>query len=259
MGAYANWLPTQGVPDTPNDGGWLRGTQGQALSRALGTEADLQQFLLLQGLLARFPTKGNADSDGKYGLAPADALDQTGADRLLRRGPAESDAAYAPRLQAAWDAWEFAGSHWGVLRALQLAGYADMLIVQDNGRYCYLTGSTGDIATDLAFGTLMTCLNRPGDANGWMFDGRVDFYSRFAIVFTADAANLADPSGQKILVDIVNQWKPSKDQFVAAYVILAGQLMGWPTGRTLGTEPNLGGNSVRVIPGDGSAPVVIGP
>lgn len=258
MGVFADWLAQQTVPDCASDGAWLRGPQGQALSRAMGTEIELQNDLLRQGLLARFPAKGSVDPVTKqYGLPPSDALNQIGSDRLLPRGTGESDAAYSARLAAAWAAWEFAGSHYGVLRALQLAGYANMVIVQDNGRYSHLTGSAGDL-TDLAFGTLMTCVNRGGKP-GWTFDTRIDFYSRFAIVFTADASNLSSASGQAILVDIVSNWKPAKVQFVAAYVILTGRLLGWPVGRTLGTDPNLGGNSVRVIAGDGSGAEVIGP
>lgn len=258
MGVFADWFAQQTVPDCASDGAWLRGPQGQALSRAMATEIELQNNLLRQGLLARFPAKGNTDTVTKqYGLPPSDALDQIGADRLLPRGPGESDATYSARLLAAWAAWEFAGSHYGVLRALNLAGYANMVIVQDNGRYSQLTGSAGDI-TDLTFGTLMTCVNRGGKP-GWTFDTRVDFYSRFAIVFTADASNLSTDAGQKTLVSIVNNWKPAKAQFVAAYVILSGRLFGWPIGRTLGADPNLGGNSVRVIAGDGSGPTVIGP
>lgn len=258
MGAMAKWLPTQSVSGAPNGAGWLRGPQGLALSTSLGTELDLQQSLLLQGLLARFPTSGNVDANGVFGLAPSDALDQIGGDRLLPRGPAESDATYAARLLGAWDIWTYAGSHYGVLRALKTAGYAAMLIVQDKGRYGVLVGSAGTVA-DLSLGTLMTCANRPGDAPGWTFDNRIDFYSRFAIVFTADATNLQTASGQKTLVNIVDAWKPAKAQFVGAGVILAGVTLGWPTGRTLGTESVLGGNSIRTIPGDGSAPFVTGP
>lgn len=250
MGRYATYLPTQGAP-------WLQQTNGQALSGALGSELDTQLDRLRQGLLARFPVKGNVQA-GVYGLPSDDALDQIGADRQLPRGSGESSAAYAARLLAAWDAWEFAGTHYGVLRALQVAGYANMVIVQDNGRWAKLVGSAGDI-TDLTFGTLMACVTRPSSHAGWTFDGRIDFYSRFGIVFTADAANLSSTAGQLTLNAIVNLWRPAKAQYVASYVILAGRLLGWPTGRTLGTDPNLGTNSVRVIAGDGSGATVIGP
>jgi hypothetical protein len=236
---YQKWLPQQGAE-------WLSGLRGQALKRALGAELDYQTGRLLQGLLARFPTKGNVDANGLYGLPPTDALDQQGLDRRLRRGPGESDDDYADRLYAAWEAWTFAGSHYGVLRALANAGYADMVIVQQNGRYAQLTGSAGDI-TDLAFGDLMTCASRPSDPPGWLFDPRDDFYAQFGIVFTADAANLSSASGQAILNEIVKEWKPGKAYYAGAWVIVSGMTLGWPTGRTLGTDPDLGGNSINFI------------
>lgn len=249
---FREWLKTQGKS-------WLRRTNGLALSGEMGGVLDVQQDRMLNGVLARFPTKGSVDETGTYGLAPADALDQQGEDRGLRRGPGESDAAYAARLWGAWDFLPYLGSHWGVLRSLQLAGYEDMVIVQDNGRYAELTGSTGDIATDLSFGTLMTCIDR-GGVPGWTFDTRDDFYARFAVLFTADAANLQDESGQAILTDIVNTWKPSNKVYAGATVILAGSVWGWPVAQEWGdVGATWGGNSVRFIPGDGGAPVVTGP
>jgi hypothetical protein len=231
-------------------------------------------FQKVEGTAVWTPTAGGLDNvnfpnDPQPSIAPSDALDAIGFDRGLPRAPAEADATYAARLLGAWEAWKYGGSHYGILRALAIAGYADMIIVQQNGRYSHLVGSAGTIA-DLAFGTLMTCadrLNPPWTSlpPGWMFDPRQGFFSKFGIVFTADHANLqpnGDGSvspGQAALVAIVNAWKPSKTAFDAAYVILAGILLGWPTGRTLGTDPNLGGNSVRWIPGDGSPSFVEGP
>lgn len=236
---YETWLPTQG-PD------WLMGTNGQALKGALGAELDYQEGRLLAGLRARFPVKGGIDKDtGAVISAPDDALDQIGIDRKLRRGPGEAADAYAARLQDAWEAWTFAGAHYGVLRALQIAGYASMRLVQQNGRYTYLSGTAGDI-TDLRFGTLMTCATR-GHRAGWTFGPRDDFYSQFALVFPVDAANLSSESGQAILNSIVKDWKPAKAFYVGAFVIVSGRTLGWPTGRTLGTDPNLGGNTIRFI------------
>lgn len=250
--SYAKWLPAQAPPP-------LAGPNGSALLRRLGEMFDEQRDRLIQGVLARFPAQGSVDPNGIYGPPPSDAQDAMGEDRGLPRATTESadnggahDLAYGVRLQAAWDTWDYAGSHYGLLRALQIAGYTAMVIVQDNGRYAQLTGGAGTVA-DLSLGTLMTCVDRPGATAGWMFDAlKGVFYSQFGIVFTADAANLQSIAGQKILVDIVNEWKPAKANFVAAWVIIAGgSVLGWPTGRTLGTG-TLGGDWTRVIPGDGS-------
>lgn len=240
-GPYETWLPGQG-PD------WLMGPNGQALKAALGAELDYHEDRVRWGVRARFPTKGSADkATGGIGPAPDDALAQIGFDRMLRRGPGELSGAYAARLQNAWDAWAFAGSHYGLLRALQIAGYADMKVVQQNGRYAYLSGTAGDLS-DLSFGSLMTCATRAW-LPGWTFDWRDEFYSQFGLVFTSYAENISESneSGQAILNEIVREWKPAKAYYAGAWVIRSGMLLGWPTERTLGTDPNLGGNDTYCI------------
>lgn len=248
--SYSRWLPAQAPPP-------LAGPNGSVLLQRLGEMFDEQRDRLLQGVLARFPVQGSVDANGVYGIPPSDALDAMGEDRGLPRAPSEADAAYAVRLQAAWDQWDYAGSHYGLLRALQVAGYSAMVIVQDNGRYAQLTGGAGTVA-DLSMGTLMTCVDRPGTTAGWMFDPLQGvFYSQFGLVFTADAANLQTPAGQAVLNQIVAAWKPAKTNYTMAWVILAGAgVLGWPTGQTLGSG-TLGGDQTRVIPGDGSAAYVI--
>lgn len=251
---YATWLQTVGPAI-------LRRTNGAALSQQTGAALDDQANRLLQGILARFPTKGNVDVTGTYGPPPSDALDQQLTDHGLRRGPGESDASAGTRVQNAWNDYVFAGSCWGVLRQLQIAGYANMYTVQDNGRYAHLTGSTGVIATDLAFGTLMTCIERPGNTPGWMFDARAGAYwSQWGLLFTADATDLQTVSGQAILNSIVADWGPGNANYLGAWVILAGDVWGWPTTLTWGQASlNWGGNSIRFIPPDGSPATVIGP
>jgi hypothetical protein len=251
--SYATYMPTIG-PSI------LRRTNGAALGATTGAALDDQRNRLLQGVLARFPLKGNVDSTGAYGPPPSDAIDQQLSDRGLRRGPAESDASAGARVQSAWDDYVFAGSHWGVLRQLQIAGYANMNTVQDNGRYAYLTGSSGNIATDLAFGTLMTCADRTGVTPGWMFDARRGAYwSQWGLLFTADATDLQTVGGQAILNSIVASWGPGTANYVGAWVILAYRVLGWPTTRTLGSGGTLGTASHRFIPPDGSPAFVVGP
>jgi hypothetical protein len=148
-----------------------------------------------------------------------------------------------------WDAWEFAGSHYGLLRALQVAGYATMKVIQQNGRYAYLSASAGDI-TDLSFGTLMACPDRTGSPPGVTLSPRNDFYSEFVLLFTTDAANLSSASGQAILNNIVRVWKPSKAFYLGASVITAGVVWGWPTTMNWGdVGRKWGGNTSYFIDG----------
>lgn len=261
--SYGNWLPKQAPPP-------LAGKNGEAFFQRLGEMFDEQQDRFRQGVLARFTTKGSVDANGIYGTPPSDALDATGNDRGLPRATTEiiaggdsagviaaKDLAYSTRLQAAWTIWDYAGSHYGVLRALQIAGFANMVIVQDNGRYSQLTGSAGTIA-DLAFGTLMGCVDRPSSHAGWMFDPlRGTFWAQFGILFTADAAILQNATGWRALNDTVKKWGPAARNYHGAWVILSGAgVWGWPTGTTLGAG-TLGGDSTRVIPANGSPAYVI--
>lgn len=258
---FTRWMPRQ-LP-----GPW-RKVRGRALWTGTGQLLDAVEDVLRQSILAGFPTKGALDNvtdpaHPTQTLAPSDALDTIGADRELPRGSGESDALYATRLLVAWEQWKYGGSHYGILRALAIAGFQDMITVQQNGRYGMLTGGAGTVA-DLTLGLLMTCATRSLHP-GWTFDARDDFWTIFGIVFTVDHANLqpnGDGSvspGQAMLTAMAKQWRQSESNYQGAFVILAGELLGWPLARTLGTEPNLGGNSVRVIPGDGSPSQVIGP
>lgn len=236
--SYREWNKVQGP-------GWTQDTNGNAFSGETGAVLDEQRDRLLHGVLSRFPTKGALDpSTGRQTLAPSDALDSIGSDRKLRRGLGESDASYAAREQAAWDAWELAASPYSVLRALTIAGYVDPIWVQQNGRWARLTGSTGTLA-DLSLGSLMACITRSSHP-GWMFDWRDDFWATFGLVFENDATNLQTEEGQFTLNSIVKDWQPAR-AFAGTWVILAGGLFGWPTGQTWGAASNWGGDSERYI------------
>jgi hypothetical protein len=89
---------------------------------------------------------------------------------------------------------------------------------------------------------------------GWGFDGRDNFYSVFGIVFPAP-----DVFEASLLNAAVEQWRPSKALYIGAWMIDTGTLLGWPpTGRTLGTEPVLGGNDITFIPGSSRDDLRIG-
>jgi hypothetical protein len=233
--AYKDYLPSIAPP-------WLQGPIGKKFWQSVGQVMDAHRARITDGTKARFP-----------GYAATDSLDAIGADRQLPRALGESDEDYAARLEAAWTTWGEhpeegggAGSHLALLRQLAAHGFVmgatGTTIVQQNGRYSQLDGSG-----DLVLGTLMECVNRmdltgavPGDTPGWTFDGRPDFYSMFGILFP-DNQGFELP----LLNRLVEKWKPAKALYIGAWRIVTGTLLGWPpTGRTLGTEPNLGGNSM---------------
>lgn len=263
--SYGDWLPKQAPP-------WLAGPNGSVLLQRLGEMFDEQRDRLNQGVLARFPTQGSVDSNGTYGTPPSDALDAMGEDRGLPRGPAEvilstdissvvaaKDLAYATRLQAAWTTWDYAGTHWGILHALEVAGFTSPrgFIVQDNGRWSQITGSAGTVA-DLSYGDLSTCVDR-GGAKGWSFDFRTDFYARFALVYASMPSLLNTPSGQTLHNQIINSWRPGNKNFVGTYVIASGRIWGFaatpPALPTWGTG-NWGGSNYMWTDGSQTLPYI---
>lgn len=252
--SYAAWLKTK-APATQ------QGRVGGPYWTAVGQILDAQRDQALQAVLSQFPTQGALDTSqtpAALVLPPSDALDAIGYDRGLPRAASESpadsggarDQAYAARLLAAWSIWAYGGSHYGILRALQLAGYSSpgAIIVQDNGRYSTLTGGAGTVA-DITFGTLAVCADR--GRPGWTFDARTDFYSRFGLVFTSMPAALSTPAGQSALNALVHLWRPAKALFAGTWVITSARIWGFaaspPTLPTWGTG-NWGGASTFISP-----------
>lgn len=233
-----------------------RDTFGAAFARAVGRRMDSIVQLFREAVFARLP-----------GLASSGSLPHIAEERLIDRGPTETDADFALRLRAAWDAWEGdhtpftgkgggAGSHRSMLLAMQGIGLpmgpTGAHIVQQNGLSAYL-----DASQNVVVGTLMNCVNRTNllgaidPRPGWGFDGRDNFYSIFGIVFPSNVAALrAGTDTAAALGRVVDRWRPSKALYMGAWVIESGRTLGWPaTGRTLGTEPALGGNVVHFVPG----------
>ena len=248
---YAKWLPKQ-LP------AGFSGPEFLATMTAAGQLLDAQEDLMRQSILAGFPTKGALDSinfptNPQYALAPSDALDAIGFDRGLPRGVAESpadnggtkDQAYAARLLGAWQAWKYGGSHYGLLRALAIAGYTNMVIVQQNGRFSELTGSGGTVA-DMTLGSLMTCADRltPWTSlpPGWTFSESSDqtFWSIMGVVFTADAANLQSNT-ERIAVAGATRAHPDRKGMEAEQDDLFGRMgdFGWD-GVRLADHANVG-------------------
>lgn len=248
--SYEDWQKLNGPS-------WLQGTNGGGFEAEFGSAKDDILDRARLGVLARFPGSVTRETDQAPALAPADALDHIGADRGLPRASAEPDSTYSARLLSAWADYAYLGGPLGMLNALAVMGYSSANIIQDNGRYWYLAAGV------LTTGTLMTMITR-GRA-GWQFtaegnhDVTGDLWSRFALLFEADAANLSGPAGQAILNNIVHRWRPASATFMGTFVVLAGRAWGWPTSSHNWGSGNWGSNSVRFIPPDGSVAVVTGP
>ncbi len=84
---------------------WLQNPVGGAYLETMGMGLDQLVYRSAQAQVLRMP--GVGDPSGLYYI---------GLDRLIPKGPNESTASYANRLQAAFDVWQRAGSDWAVLQ-----------------------------------------------------------------------------------------------------------------------------------------------
>lgn len=246
--AYREWQVLNAPP-------WLQGPNGGAWQAEFGGAKDEVLDRARLGVLARMPGKILREQGGAEVEAPADALDLIGADRETPRAPGESSADFALRLLAVWATNQYLGGPYGLLKALDDYSYASVNLIYDNGRYWSLSG--GVLTAGIA--STMITRGRPG----FMFDADLLLganWSRFALLFTADAANLSDPAGQAVLNSIVERWRSAASTYMGASVILTDPVWGWPTTRKWGDVGlNWGGGSVRIIPPDGSPAFVSGP
>lgn len=206
--------------------GWLQQANGAKLLGELGGVKDDMLDRARQAVLVNLLNQG-----------PGDALETIGAERQLPRAanetPADSDgtthiygpndAAYAARLRSCWDAadgWSFAGSHGGLLKALNRAGFpkdtTGTNIVQRTKRYSWLDtdGVTVHFGTHGGF---------TWDATG------PEYWNRFGLIFGTDVVGLS--SGTP-LADVLNTtvtlWKPAKALYMGAWVFPSGIRWGWP-------------------------------
>lgn len=221
--AYADFQQHR-VPGGPNQ---------QTIERVFGGEKDEQLDRIRQALLVGFP-----------GQAPATALNNIGAERMLPRVSGETDDAYAERLRTVWDGlggWSYAGSHGSLLRALDRAGFPmgtpdGAHIIQRVRRYSWLTASGGDVT----FGTHPGMVWDPSPETVW---------NQFAIFFGADVPDLdVDTPLADTLNRIVRLWKPAKARFMGTWVIVTGPVWDWPIGTLWDPGINWDDSESRHIP-----------
>src|SRR6267142_201537 len=105
---------------------------GQAFQGEIGDVEDAAMDRAKQSVKARFPL-----------LAPPDALTAIGRERMIPQAPGESNASYAARLQDAWNTWPWAGTPFGVLRALYSSGYRNVVLAQVRGGVQYTLDNGG--------------------------------------------------------------------------------------------------------------------
>lgn len=91
---------------------WLGGPTGRAIAGTIGAAQEAEVRRLRDAALMKCP-----------GLAPGDALPLLGLDRMLRRAPPQTDAAYAEWLERAGELWEQVGTTAGFVNVFTPYGF----------------------------------------------------------------------------------------------------------------------------------------
>lgn len=181
--SYVEWLTGLPIP-------WLTSTNGLNEFRSYGSVIDGGVVSLKAAVKARMPD-----------YAATDALTQIGSDRVLIRGPAETDSNYATRLRYAWDDWARAGTFLELLVQLHWAGFENAVIAQQNGLVFSLsaTPTAGADPTALLTVSTPTTINSltsittpsqpvvPAGSNWWTIDQSTEFGSRFVVLLPRGA------------------------------------------------------------------------
>lgn len=187
--SIVEWL--QGLPIP-----WLvGGANGKAEVTAYGGVMDAQVATHKAAAKARFPD-----------YAPdASALTHLGAERLIVRGPNETDASFATRLRTAWDSWSRAGAPAELLAQLWFAGWDKAVIITQNGLALTLSAaptpgadptsllsvtSPNYLATALTSGTTPSQAPIPASSPWYVFDGNISLGNRFALLFPQSSTQL---------------------------------------------------------------------
>ena len=152
MTLYRDFIPRRLAP------AWLQTPKNAAWLRASGDLKDSLVERCKNAVKARFAR-----------LAPRDGLDRIGGERQISRSPAESNSAYAERVANAWGTWRWAGTAYGVLRALRDAGYPGAYIGIVNG-LLYSLDPSGLVIEKLPAGS-------------WACDATPEFWSKFVVMF----------------------------------------------------------------------------
>lgn len=205
-----------------NSPGWLLRPRGAAWLSAVGVLKDGELERLKAAIKLRFATK-----------APPDGLARLGEDRVIERGPTDTDATYAARLVDAWNSWKFGGTPFGLLTALREAGfggdpaYPGPRLEIVNGHQFHL-----DLAGEL--------VDTPLRSGLWSCHATRTHWASFCLYWPvvsnpfAPAVPANDDPRLEPLRRIVRNWKPAHAQCSGIFLEVSGESWGWPVANAPG-------------------------
>jgi hypothetical protein len=183
---------------------WLQGPLGAAWAGAVGSAKDEIASRAKQAVKASLPL-----------ICPADALAVIGEEVGLPRGIVEPEASYRSRLAAAYEAWVWAGTPYGLLRAFQLAGYPSVLVQCQSGKQ-FTLGAGGALA-DLAISSMAAPVHLGGSPS--------ELWSDLAVLITKpwptwwSGAPADGTNDQKAAAALIVKWKNAYNRCVKLTVV----------------------------------------
>lgn len=183
---------------------WLLRTEGTKLLGGIADVIDDHRDRWVAGVKLRFP-----------GLYSYDGLNLIGRERRLRRGPAESAAVFAARLQRWWEDHRTRGNGYALLEQM----------------YAYLTGTLAPPYDVVSYLGVRHSMDNNGaitrDKITWDTDGNDELWARIW-VFLYTTASTVDADTLEVYAAIVRDWIPAH---VRAYVVVlhpGTRLWGYP-------------------------------
>lgn len=201
---------------------WLLTKSGAAFMAALGEVKDSILFRLREAARIRF-----------LRFASDDALLKAGEERGIPRSAGEDSDTYRARLIGAWDAWKYAGTALGMLRALYDSGYPNVVLVIFNGKRYSLDAEKKLVVEDLPSGS-------------WKFRTLEDTYwSLFDVLFieplpadwVANGVPASSSEEADFIRSIIRSWKPAHMACDEILVASSPETWGYfPEGGTWGGD-----------------------
>jgi len=191
--------------------GWLLRPRGAAWLAASGGLRDDVLDRLKAAVSLRFATR-----------APADGLARLGDERVLERSTTDTDATYAARLVDAWNLWHYAGTPFGLLRALYDQGYTGAYLETTGGAEFSLAGTDVEDLVEFEL-----------PAGSWACFATDEHWASFAVYFHVNpwgagvTPAVNDPRVEQIR-RLVRTWKPSFAVCTGIFVENAAESWGWP-------------------------------
>lgn len=210
---------------------WLQEADGQSFSRGYAQLKDAAIASAKQAVLERMPDR-----------ASPEALELLGGERQLDKGTAETEDEFRARIKDAWSQWQYAGTAYGVLLALKLAGYSNVHLLVHNGKY-YTLDSGGDLSV--------------AEAPGGVLATNPDFWNVFTLLFYSPLASWWAPSVPSEFSDemenirrLVKLWKPAHAIFSSIKIHESGLLWGFPSTLEWGGSGLVWGGSAITYQGE---------